>query len=58
MGLPEKIETRLFIDGEVRAVPCNMVHIHADTAQFCESSNGKTFPIKNPSTLELVANGV
>ncbi|KAG9195671.1 aldehyde dehydrogenase (NAD+) [Alternaria panax] len=38
MGLPEKIETRLFINGE-----------------FVESSNGKTFDIINPATLELVA---
>ncbi|KAF2262883.1 aldehyde dehydrogenase [Lojkania enalia] len=38
MGLPENIETRLFINGE-----------------FCESSNGKTFDIKNPATLKLVA---
>ncbi|KAF2280517.1 aldehyde dehydrogenase-like protein [Westerdykella ornata] len=38
MGLPEHIETRLFINGE-----------------FVESSNGKTFDIHNPATLELVA---
>ncbi|KAF2463592.1 aldehyde dehydrogenase [Lindgomyces ingoldianus] len=38
MGLPENIETRLFINGE-----------------FCESSDGKTFDIHNPSTLKLVA---
>ncbi|KAF2640662.1 aldehyde dehydrogenase-like protein [Massarina eburnea CBS 473.64] len=37
MGLPEKIETRLFINGEA------------------QSSNGKTFPINNPSTLKHVA---
>ncbi|KAF2710976.1 aldehyde dehydrogenase-like protein [Pleomassaria siparia CBS 279.74] len=38
MGIPETIETRLFINGE-----------------FSESSDGKTFDIHNPSTLELVA---
>ncbi|KAH8726089.1 aldehyde dehydrogenase-like protein [Phaeosphaeriaceae sp. PMI808] len=38
MGIPEQIETRLFINGE-----------------FVESSNGKTFDITNPTTLQHVA---
>ena len=54
----EKIETRLFINGKVWAVEEFKLFNEADGVQFVESSDGKTFPLRSPTTREIVAEGM
>ena len=56
MGKPEKIETRLFINGEVCKHPRTRQRANISD-QFTESSDGKKFPLYSPTTREVVAEG-
>lgn len=59
-AVPEQIETRLFINGEVREK--RRVDFlkpqTVDLSQFVESSDGKEFEVKSPYSHERVATGM